>query len=118
MDLFHTGSGVTLLAFQEPERLVETLGCWGMTGVEETLTELRPVLARIRREGYRAEASSQVIGITDLSVPVLGPSGDAVAAVTCAYLEHPGSARPECLDATLARLVDLGNSLSLKATQE
>lgn len=113
MDLFRTGSGITLLAFQQPDRIAETLGQWGLTETADRLAALAPDLARIRAAGYRRAPSRQVVGITDLSVPVLGPAGDAIAAITCAYLDRPGQAPAAQQEATLAQLRALGRALSL-----
>ncbi|PZQ52105.1 MAG: IclR family transcriptional regulator [Rhodovulum sulfidophilum] len=89
LDLFATGSGLTLLAFQAPERRAETLGQWGIAEAEARLARVAEELARIRARGYRVGPSRHVLGVTDLSAPVLGPDGDAAAAVTCAYVVHP-----------------------------
>lgn len=115
MDLFHTGSGITLLAFQRPDQIGATMGHWGLQDAAERLAQCASDLAAIRAAGYRAEPSRQVVGITDLSVPVLGPSGEAVAAITCAYLERPGHEETPTRAATLARLIALGRTLSLDA---
>lgn len=114
MDLFDTGSGITLLAFQNADRVIETLGQWGVAGAAANLARIAPELDRVRAAGFRVAPSRQVVGITDLSVPVIGPSGDAVAAITCAYLEHPDAALSGRRDTTLANLVRLADSLSLR----
>lgn len=115
MDLFNTGSGLTLLACQAPDRLEETLRVWGISGGIEGLRPIEDELAQIRARGYRVAPSAQVVGVTDLSVPVLGPDGNAIAALTCAYLDHPDRERGADLqEAALQRLVRLGESLSLR----
>lgn len=114
MDLFRTGSGITLLAFQNPDRVVETLGHWGVADASAAVARIAPELDRVRAAGYRVAPSGQVVGITDLSVPVRGPSGDAIAAITCAYLEHPDAAMSRERDTTLDHLVRLADTLSLR----
>lgn len=113
LDLFTTGSGLTLLAFQHPDRLAETLGQWGVPDAAMRLAEAEADLAEVRRQGFRVAPSRQAVGVTDLSVPVLGPSGDAMAVLTCAYIEHPGDTGADQRDATLACLVRLARSLAL-----
>ena len=52
-------------------------------------------LRAIRAQGARIEPSAHLGGVKDISVPVLGHGGEAVAALTCAYIEHPGEAAEE-----------------------
>jgi len=112
LDLFATGSGLILLAFQRPDRAAETLGGWGVADAGPRLSALADRLARIRAEGIRAEASSHLVGVTDLSVPVLGPGAEAVAALTCAYIEHPGEAGGTARARAQSALLALGRALS------
>jgi DNA-binding IclR family transcriptional regulator len=92
LDLFDTGSGLTLLACQDPRRLTETLGQWGIAGAGPRLAAIADELDTVRRRGHRVAPSRHVLGVTDLSVPILGPDGDATAALTCAYVVHPEEA--------------------------
>ncbi|MDO5657713.1 MAG: IclR family transcriptional regulator [Paracoccus sp. (in: a-proteobacteria)] len=88
--LTDTSSGLTLLAFQDQARRVETFARWGCAGLASQLAQQEAELAAIRKDGFRRAPSAQLVGVTDLSVPVTGPSGDAEAVLTCAYIEHPG----------------------------
>ncbi len=117
LDLFTTGSGTTLLAFQRPDQLAETLGGWGIADADARLRRIAPELAAIRRQGHRIGPSAQAVGVTDLSVPIHGPGGDAMAVVTCAYIEHPDDMRAGMRDATLASLLALSRDLSLDQDQ-
>lgn len=112
LDLFTTGSGVTLLAFQRPDRLPQTLAQWGLVPPEARLAALGPEVAGIRSEGYREAPSGQVVGVIDLSAPVLGPDGDAAAVLTCAYVGHPGDDSSADRAATLAKLRAVAAQLS------
>ncbi len=115
LDLFATGSGLTLLAFQSPDRLAETLGLWGISAIPERLEGARAHLAEVRALGYRIAPSSQLVGVTDLSVPVIGPDGQATAGLTCAYIEHPGAQETDRRGLALARLIALGATLSFSS---
>ena len=117
LDLFATGSGLTLLAFQDQARLRRTLGLWGVAASEERLARAAPHLAQIRAQGARVEPSGQLVGVTDLSVPVLGPGGEAIAALTCAYVEHPDDAGSETRKGALAVLARAAAALSEGARQ-
>ncbi len=112
LDLFTTGSGKTLLAFQRPDRLRTALGLWGISGAEKELERIEPKLAQVRKAGYRMEPSGQLVGVIDISVPVFGAEGDAVAALTCAYIEHPGDAGTRGRERALARLQAVAGALA------
>lgn len=88
LDLLTTSSGQTLLAFQSPERRREALAIWGANDKADMLEAIEPQLDAIRLAGYRAGDSLQLVGVRDLSVPVFGPSGDAIAVLTCPYLKR------------------------------
>lgn len=112
LDLTSTSSGQTLLAFQSEERLQETLAIWGGNAATDRIAGMGPVLAAIREKGHRIGASLQLVGVRDISVPVLGPHGDAVAVFTCPYLQ-----RVDCETAddtaTLAELRLLAERMSI-----
>ncbi|MDO5641752.1 MAG: IclR family transcriptional regulator [Paracoccus sp. (in: a-proteobacteria)] len=112
LDLFETGSGLTLLAFQHPDRRAETLKSWGITAPEARFDAIAPHLARIRAEGCRQAPSRQLVGVTDLSAPVLGPDGDGIGVLTCAYIERPGDAGHSDRERALTRLRAVTEALS------
>lgn len=111
LDLFSTGSGLTLLAFQEQGRVVETLGVWGVADARAKLARVSGHLEEVRREGARIEPSGHLVGVTDISVPVLGHRGEAIAALTCAYIEHPEEAGSDSRANALAGLKALARRL-------
>lgn len=113
LDVFTTGSGLTLLAFQHPDRLPETLGQWGIADAARRLAAAEAELKIVREQGFRMAPSGQAVGVTDLSVPVRGPAGDAVAVLTCPYIEHPQDTRSDQRKDVLARLMALAETLAL-----
>lgn len=118
LDLFSTGSGQVLLAFQHPERQVETLALWGITDADDRLNPIAAHLAAVRSTGFREAPSGQLAGVVDLSVPVLGPDGDAIAALTCAYIERLDDDGAGSRATTLAKLQALGAQLSFAPIAE
>lgn len=91
LDLFETSSGLTLLAFQRAGAGASALGRWGLADADRArMQAIEPHLAAIRAAGCREGLSAQLRGVTDLSAPVFGPDGEAVAALTCAFIEPPG----------------------------
>ena len=112
LDLTRTGSGLTLLAFQHPDRAADTLSQWGVAEAEAVLAPLRDHLDAIRAQGWREAPSAQVVGVVDLSAPVLGPDGEAAAVLTCAYVLHPGDDARTDRAGALAMLRETAAALS------
>lgn len=112
LDLTRTGSGLTLLAFQHPDRAADTLSQWGVPEAAAVLAPLRDHLDAIRAQGWREAPSAQVVGVVDLSAPVLGPDGDAAAVLTCAYVLHPGDDARTDRAGALAMLRETAAALS------
>ena len=112
LDLFTTGSGIALVAFQAPERMEETLRQWGVASTV-ALAGIQDQIDAARRQGYRLGASGQFVGVTDISAPIFGPDGDATAVLTCAFIQHVDDTRAQKLDDALARLLTLTETLRL-----
>lgn len=112
IDLLTTGSGLTLLAFQPPHRVVETLGVWGVADAEGRIADVAEHLDAIRAQGSRTEPSGQLVGVTDLSVPVYGHGHEAIGVLTCAYIEHPEDKGTEARERALAALKKVAAELS------
>lgn len=112
LDLLTTSSGQTLLAFQGAERRNETLAIWGSQEQAKHLAAIEPALQTIRAKGHRIGDSLQLVGVRDISVPVLGSSGDAVAVLTCPYLQRLDNENAATVDAALARLQEAAAKLS------
>ncbi|WP_063534451.1 IclR family transcriptional regulator [Burkholderia sp. MSMB1589WGS] len=98
--LVDTASGPVLLAFQTPEQSTQMLA--EHTKVEGEIAldmhELDALLREIRTTGWLRRESRQAFGVTDIAYPVLGPSGHAIAALTCPYVRR--------IDAHVAPRVD------------
>ena len=104
-------SGLLILAFQ-PESLQRRLiaasaGAPGGAIDEAALTQ---TLATIRQEGSRISESHDVVGVTDIGVPLLGPDGRAVASIVVPHLRRHGTASP--IDAILTALQKAGAEIS------
>ena len=50
--------------------------------------ELQAILDRIRTLGHWQGDSQQAYGVTDISMPILGPHGDAIAVLTCPFIRR------------------------------
>ena len=115
LDMLATGSGQTLLAFQDAARRAQMLANLRIDPAQID-PDLWPKLDAIRAAGFRQAPSLQLVGVVDMSVPVIGPDGNAFAVLTCPYVEHVGLFRDSALeiDVCLAQLQELAEALSLR----
>ena len=88
--LVDTGSGHVLLAFQPEAQRAEMLAAHEAVEGEVPVSaaKLKAMLARVRSEGYWQGESQQTAGVTDISLPILGPDGHALAVLTCPYIRR------------------------------
>jgi DNA-binding IclR family transcriptional regulator len=87
ISLFDTGSGHVLLAFRSPAER-EMMIAEHISSMEKLTASLEFFvrLDQIRDRGYEMMASMQTAGVYNLSAPVLGPDGKAIAAITIPYI--------------------------------
>lgn len=88
ISLVNTGSGHVFLAFSSPAERDALLGDNFERDVEQITPALNKRLAKVREQGFESMRSLQISGVTDLSVPILGPLGNVLAALTCPYTER------------------------------
>ncbi|TNC75035.1 IclR family transcriptional regulator [Rubellimicrobium roseum] len=112
LGLIETGSGQTLLAFQDPARRAETLALWGATGIGTEVAALEDRLAATRAQGCRIGESGQLLGVQDISVPVLTARGEAFAVLTCPFIGRPAPHEGETVPQVVARLRTLAAQIS------
>ena len=87
ISLFDTGSGHVLLAFRSNEERQMMISEHVKSGEKPPVTaEFLARLDQIRGRGYEMMASVQTAGVFNLSAPVLGPDGKAIAALTVPYI--------------------------------
>ncbi len=110
--LINTGSGHVLLAFASPRERAFMLDEHEPAPGEDLPSDLDRRLAQVRRRGYEKMESLQVRGVVNLSVPVLGPNGAAIAALTCPYVKHRESDGAADTSAVLDKLIAVGGELS------
>lgn len=83
LDLLTTGSGQTFLAFSTPEERQTLLALDPDGTVPDDFAE---DLADIYRAGHRIRPSQQLIGVTDISVPVFTNTESPIGVLTCPFL--------------------------------
>ena len=88
--LYNTGSGIVLAAFQSPEMRQRMMQEHQLVKGEEKIAQADyiRILDEVREAGHTSGASQTLTGVINLSFPVLDPSGTALAALTCPYIER------------------------------
>ena len=87
ISLFDTGSGHVLLAFRPDEERRMMIAENVKSGEKPPVgPEFFARLDQIRDRVYEMMASAQTAGVFNLSAPVLGPDGKAIAALTVPYI--------------------------------
>lgn len=114
VSLFWTGSGHVLLAFQTEQRrremLLEHREVEGEAPI--SMSELKRHVDVVRRQGYVMMDSSQILGVTNLSYPVFGPNGDALAALTIPFIKRIDRRPTPAVETVLGWLRDAARRLS------
>lgn len=87
VSLYNTGSGHVLLAFRTPQERDLMMAEYEL-GPEEMPkpADIAERIEQIRSRGYEVMPSYQSAGVYNLSAPILGPDGTAIAALTCPYI--------------------------------
>jgi DNA-binding IclR family transcriptional regulator len=112
--LFDTGSGHVLLAYAtERERRLMTEE-HELLPLETPPADLDVRLADIRQRGYEEMESRQTPSVVNLAVPILGPHGSIIAAMTCPYVQRLDSHSPD-RHAVLKHLIAAGTAISANA---
>lgn len=108
VSLVNTGSGHIFLAYATPEERALMLA----EQSEALPVGLEAALIEVGTQGYEAMPSVQIPGVHNLSVPVHGPLGTVLAALTCPYSQRLDIAAAPDMPATLALLQQAGREIS------
>lgn len=114
--MVNTGSGHVLLAYAPPEERALMFEEHEPMPHEAPPPDLAARLEQVRRQGYECMESAQTIGVSNLSVPILGPGGVVLAALTCPFVGRLDKPDAAGIEAVLEMLVAAGNELSLSVT--
>lgn len=106
VSLVDTGSGHVLLAFQSEARRAEMLAAHEVMDGEVRFSarSLAATLRGVRERGHWQGDSLQTFGVTDISMPIMGPDGHALAVLTCPFIRRIDRHKGPGLDATRALL--------------
>ncbi len=112
MSLVNTGSGHIFLAYaslEERNLMLEEREDAGTVPVPDGF-DYR--LATVRNRGYEVMKSLQVSGVTNLSVPILGPLSSAVATLTCPFISRLDQPEAPNKNDVLELLIAVGRKIS------
>lgn len=110
--LVNRGSGHVLLAFATPKERAYMLEERDMTLGADTPSDLERRLATVRKNGFEMMKSRQSHGVINVSVPVLGPNGTAIAALTCPFIRRLDPADSLDVETVAGLLREAGRELS------
>jgi DNA-binding IclR family transcriptional regulator len=113
--LIDTGSGRVMLAFQSAEQREHMLAEHTKVKGEVTIDRdaLEQTCEQVRAAGHLQKDSQQIFGVTDVTFPILGPSGQAIAAMTSPYLRRIDEYIAPTLEAATALLRKTVEALSM-----
>lgn len=113
ISLFDTGSGHVLLAFRSPEeRRLMIAGQAHGGEARQPSPEFFARLDQVRDRGYETMPSMQTAGVHNLSAPVLGPDGCAIAALTVPYIPLINAGGAPDIAATIELTLQTAQKLS------
>ncbi|MDR3476205.1 MAG: IclR family transcriptional regulator [Devosia sp.] len=110
ISVVNTGSGHVFLAFAPPEE--RRLMLEEQDQPERLTAALEERLRKVREQGYESMQSLQIMGVSNLSVPILGPLGTVLAALTCPYSQRLDISSAPSHDDALKMLIDAGREIS------
>lgn len=118
LDLIDTASGKTFLAFQSIARRRELLAHSrkNCSTSNLDLSFLEKELNDIRAMGCRSAASTQLIGVSDISVPVLSSNGEAFSVLTCPHIERVNPEEIINRETALKELQTIAQKLSIRGS--
>lgn len=115
--LVNTGSGHVFLAFTAPEERALMLEEQGLGGPEKMPAGLEARLSGVRQQGYEMMPSAQVPSVSNLSVPIFGPLGTVIAALTCPYTQRLDKLDAPDMLTTLKLLQQAGREITQRSAE-
>jgi DNA-binding IclR family transcriptional regulator len=88
VNLAHAAGGYVILAFQSKEAIDQIVADWQRAAGQQAPSDLRSRLIRIEARGFEESCSREVRGVIDVSFPIRGLHGFAVAALTISYVRR------------------------------
>jgi len=83
---------------------------------EKLSPQLVARFAKVREQGYEIMESQQVASVTNLSIPIFGPLGTVIAALTCPYTDRLDKSDAPDQSTALRLLIAVGHEISARTT--
>jgi DNA-binding IclR family transcriptional regulator len=115
ISLVNTGSGHVFLAFASPEERLLMLEEQYMGKPEKVPNGLEARLEGVLDQGYENMPSAQIPGVSNLSVPIFGPLGSVIAALTCPYTQRLDKLDAPNMTAVLKQLQQAGKEITQRS---
>lgn len=113
INLLRSCSGHVLLAFSRADQSSRMLElAQHASGASLDRVKLDKTLRKIREQGFHMMASAITHGVTDMSYPVFGFHGDAMAALTIPFLELIDGSQKVGMDETRRQLREAARHIS------
>lgn len=116
--LVNTGSGHVFLAYATPEERLLMLEEQDPGNPEKMSKALEERLESVRQQGYEMMPSAQVSGVSNLTVPIVGPLGTVIAVLTCPYTQRLDKQDAPDAQAVLALLQQTGLEVTRRSTAQ
>ena len=97
-------------------QLARDLGLTGPATIARLTAALEERLKRVRELGHENMQSLQIAGVSNLSVPILGPMGRVLAVFTCPYSERLDMQGAADREAVLKLLIARSQDISQRQT--
>jgi DNA-binding IclR family transcriptional regulator len=115
ISMVNTGSGHVFLSFASDEERTLMLEDNAQGRREKLSPQLLARFARVREQGYEIMESLQVAGVTNLSVPIFGPLGSVIAALTSPFTNRLDKTDAPDQAAVLKLLIAAGKEISQRS---
>ncbi|UXN73572.1 IclR family transcriptional regulator [Devosia sp. A8/3-2] len=112
LGLLHTGSGHVFMAFATPEERLLMLEEQDPGNPASLPPDLNNRLDLVRQQGHEMMPSARVSGVSNISVPIFGPLGTVIAALTCPYTQRLDKQGTPDMQQALTLLKQAGRELS------
>ncbi len=112
MSLVNTGSGHIFLAFASPDERSLMLEEQEDVAPDQIPSGFENRLEKVRKREYEVMKSLQVSGVTNLSVPILGPLNTVVATLTCPFIGRLDQLDAPSKTEVLNHLIGIGKKIS------
>ena len=114
--IYNTGSGMVLIAFQSAETRQRMIREHRLVNGEKKIPEAEfiKMLDKVKQAGCTRGPSQTITGVINLSFPILDPSGNAIAALTCPFIQRIDDYNAPSIDAVVKIFAETAKDIQRK----